>query len=292
MNYVHEAWDSKVVDRLDDLRIGVSNSAEPLGSAVIGSIQRYGFALLCGLDKGRDREATALELVRLAGQLGRVVPQSPRGERVEDVRDFSDIEVKDDRGYRSRGELSPHSDPPTLILLHCLVPAKSGGESHLVNVRAIHDRIAARDPELLATLYQDFPRWRVEGQYGNSVSGPEDSGRPIFTQRNGLVSCVHYRPFTELSAKIANTPLSAAQVAALDLFDECANAPELSLRFFLRAGETMLLHNRTVLHARTDYEDWPEPARRRHLLRVWIDAPETFPVAPVHELGDLFEARE
>ena len=50
----------------------------------------------------------------------------------------------------------------------------------------------------------------------------------------------------------------------------------------------MVLHNRTVLHARTDYEDWPEPDRRRHLLRVWIDAPALLPVAHQHELGSLF----
>lgn len=255
---------------------------------VIESVRRYGVALISGLGKSAEGSEVATELSGLGSRLGTIVPQSPRGERVEDVRDFSDVEEKDDRGYRSRGELSPHSDPSTLILLHCLVPAKSGGESHLVNVRAIHDRIANKDPELLATLYRDFPRWRVQGQYGDPVAGPDARGLPIFAMRNDLVSCVVYRPFIELSAQAANTPLSAIQVAALDLFDECASRSELALRFPLRAGETMLLHNRTVLHARTDYEDWREPSRRRHLLRVWIDAPEQFPVSPEHELGDLF----
>ena len=27
--------------------------------------------------------------------------------------------------------------------------------------------------------------------------------------------------------------------------------------------------NHSILHARTAYEDWPEPDRRRHLLRLW-----------------------
>ena len=29
--------------------------------------------------------------------------------------------------------------------------------------------------------------------------------------------------------------------------------------------------NYTVLHSRTDYEDWPERERRRYLLRLWLD---------------------
>jgi hypothetical protein len=28
--------------------------------------------------------------------------------------------------------------------------------------------------------------------------------------------------------------------------------------------------NHVVLHARTAYEDWPEPERKRHLLRLWL----------------------
>ena len=48
------------------------------------------------------------------------------------------------------------------------------------------------------------------------------------------------------------------------------------------------MHNRSVLHARTDYADWPEFGRRRHLLRTWIDAPVTFPVHPAHQLGNFF----
>ena len=34
-----------------------------------------------------------------------------------------------------------------------------------------------------------------------------------------------------------------------------------------------------VLHSRTQYEDWPEPARRRHLLRPWLRTP-AFAVPP------------
>ncbi len=288
MIHEHEPWDGRIAARIDELRIDMSGGIRASMGAVVASLRRYGFALLSGLTAGSERSSAAGELLKLASHLGTVVPQSPRGVDVEDIRDFSDIEAKDDRGYRSRGELAPHSDPATLIVLHCLQPAKSGGESYIVNVRAIHDAIADVAPDLLAELYRGFPCWRVEGQYGVSEAGPDSVDRAIFAMRNGAVSCVHYRPFTEMAAKARGEPLTGRQIAALDLFDECASSPDLALRFSLLAGQTLVLHNRSVLHARTDYEDWPEPDRRRHLLRVWIDAPGLLPVSPQHELGDLF----
>ena len=283
------AWDAGLASRLEGLRITVdSDDIAASGPTIVTAIRCYGFALLKGLGQDGSRDTTITQLVTLSESLGKIVAQSPRGEMVEDVRDFSDVDERDDRGYRSAGELTAHSDPPTLIVLHCLRPAKSGGESHIVNVQTIHDHIRRHNPALLETLYQGFPFWQVEGMYGVTEPGPAPDQRPVFTQTDHHVSCVIYRPFIELAATASGKPLTSQQVAALDLFEACTNAPNLALRFNLAAGETMILHNRTVLHARTDYEDWPEQDRRRHLLRVWIDAPDTLPVDPVHELGDLF----
>jgi hypothetical protein len=35
-------------------------------------------------------------------------------------------------------------------------------------------------------------------------------------------------------------------------------------------GDLQLINNHTMLHAREAYEDYPEPGRERHLLRMWI----------------------
>jgi hypothetical protein len=35
-------------------------------------------------------------------------------------------------------------------------------------------------------------------------------------------------------------------------------------------GDIQLVHNHTILHDRMGYEDWPEPERKRHLLRLWL----------------------
>jgi hypothetical protein len=43
-------------------------------------------------------------------------------------------------------------------------------------------------------------------------------------------------------------------------------------------GDIQFLHNHQILHARTSYEDYPEPERKRHLLRLWLSAPNGRPL--------------
>ena len=42
------------------------------------------------------------------------------------------------------------------------------------------------------------------------------------------------------------------------------------------------LNNRTIMHGRTDYEDPPDIARRRHMLRLWLQMP-TWPALPANQ---------
>ncbi len=251
--------------------------------ALRAALEDPGYALVKGLAAGPvAREAVAPAFTRLGTELGALLPQNGAGELLSDVRDFSDTEAFDNRGYRSAGELTPHTDPPSLIALYCLNPAKRGGENALVSAEAIHAGIEAARPDLLAPLYRGFRYWipseKVEGE------GEASSWRlPVFARCAGRVSCLYYRPFIEQAA--VAEPLSATELAALDFFDRLAAAPENQIRFTLARDEAMFLHNRAVLHAREDYEDWPDPAQRRHLLRLWIDAPAIRPTVPAHELG-------
>jgi hypothetical protein len=48
-----------------------------------------------------------------------------------------------------------------------------------------------------------------------------------------------------------------------------------------RPGDIQLVHNHTLLHDRTGFVDWPEPERRRHLLRLWLAAWDARPLPAV-----------
>lgn len=64
--------------------------------------------------------------------------------------------------------------------------------------------------------------------------------------------------------------LTEAHIEALDLFDALANDPELHFAMQLQAGDMQFVYNHSQLHDRTGFIDWPEPAQRRHLLRLWL----------------------
>ena len=40
--------------------------------------------------------------------------------------------------------------------------------------------------------------------------------------------------------------------------------------FDFQAGQIQIVDNRCIGHRRTGFEDWPEPERRRHLVRLWV----------------------
>jgi hypothetical protein len=76
--------------------------------------------------------------------------------------------------------------------------------------------------------------------------------------------------------------LSETDIEALELFDDLANDQELRLDMELRPGDMQFLHNHTCLHDRTAFVDWPEPERKRHLLRLWLAAPGARPLPPIY----------
>jgi TfdA family taurine catabolism dioxygenase TauD len=68
-------------------------------------------------------------------------------------------------------------------------------------------------------------------------------------------------------------PLTEEDIAAFNLFDQIAKAPENRLSFYLERGEMIVINNYTVMHARTQFANFPEPERQRRLARLWLDAP-------------------
>src|SRR5258708_17317385 len=75
--------------------------------------------------------------------------------------------------------------------------------------------------------------------------------------------------------------LTAEDYEALDMLASLAGDPELRLDMTFMPGDIQFLHNHTILHARSEYEDWPEVERKRHLLRLWLAPPCARRLPPV-----------
>jgi Taurine catabolism dioxygenase TauD, TfdA family len=104
---------------------------------------------------------------------------------------------------------------------------------------------------------------------------------PVMTACHGRLSVCYTRRNINSSQRHPDAPrLTPEDIEALDLFDSLANDATLRLDMVLEPGDMQFLHNHPILHDRTAFEDWPEPERKRHLLRLWLAPWDARPLDP------------
>ncbi len=217
--------------------------------------------------------------------LGRGLSQSVLGDRLGHVKDFS----REDplaRAYRNKQELSPHTDSADLVGLACLRNAKTGGVSQLTSALTVHNAMLEECPEFLERLYRGYVfHRRGEEQPGELPYTPYRV--PVYSNTNGKVSTRYVRTYVESGEAAAGRPMNHGELAVLDRFEEISKRAEFMLEFTLQPGEMYFLNNYTILHARTAFDDYEEENRRRHLLRLWLEAPWVRAVHPHTKGGGI-----
>jgi alpha-ketoglutarate-dependent taurine dioxygenase len=48
------------------------------------------------------------------------------------------------------------------------------------------------------------------------------------------------------------------------------NEPGMGQEFWFEPGQIQIIDNRRIGHKRTAFSDWPEPERKRRLVRLWL----------------------
>ena len=228
-----------------------------------------GFALVRGLPVETLSETAGHVLFWLLGRtIGVPLHQNAGGELLVRVRDegksFDEAGV---RAYETTADLAYHTDSADVVGLLCRRPAETGGVSTIVSSAAVVDEIERRVPELAPLL---FERWLELNPVDGSLTELPISARAA----SGWVATRYGRKYTELAAEHAGRPLDDGRIAVLDAFDEITNDPEFVLDMKFQPGDVQFLNNHTVLHARTAYEDGPDPATQRELWRLWLVAPD------------------
>ena len=201
--------------------------------------------------------------------LGAAVSQSKRGDVLGDVRDLgTGLDGPKFRGYTSAGELTYHADAADVTGLFCIQPAKEGGLSRIVSTGAVHNEILRTRPDLLEVLYQPY-YWSFQG---NELPGtPPHYEQPIFTMHKGQFAARYTRTHIRSAEMMDHLPgQTAEQTEALDLIDAICARPEFQLTMMFQPGDVQFLNNHLLLHMRTAFEDYAEPDRRRHLMRLWL----------------------
>lgn len=211
--------------------------------------------------------------------LGRAVSQSKRGDVLGDVRDLgTGLDGPKFRGYTSAGELTYHADAADVTGLFCIQPAKEGGLSRIVSTGAIHNEILRTRPDLLEVLYRPY-FWSFQG---NEVPGtPPHYEQPIFTMHKGQFAARYTRTHIRSAEMMDHLPgQTPEQTEALNLIDDICARPEFQLTMMFEPGDIQFLNNHLTLHMRTAFEDYPEPEKRRHLMRLWLSPPNSRELSP------------
>ena len=183
------------------------------------------------------------------------------------------------RSYATAERQNFHIDRCDVVALLCLRRAMSGGLSSIVSSMTVHNVMAERRPDLLDRLYQPFPVDR-RGEVPEGKAPFYEA--PVFNEHAGYVSVLYSRLHIGSAQRFPEARrLTVEDIEALDMLAELAGDPELRLDMNFMPGDIQFLHNHTILHARSAYEDWPEVDRKRHLLRLWLSPPGARPLPPV-----------
>jgi len=269
----------------------------PLVAQRYEAIQRQleggrGFALVRGLPVQRySTEENRLIFWALSLLLGDPQAQDAAGNRMHSVTNtMQRVETTNNvRSYQTDDELTFHNDGGDAFMLLCLKTAQSGGMSKLVSVEKIYNEALKRRPDLVEVLQQPF-HFDTREQH---PTGLKVQVAPILNFFEGRLSILYKRRYLLSAQRFPETEVprfTQAQEEAIQLIESICNDPEVQLNFYMEPGDVQIANNYATLHARTKYQDYDDPAERRHLFRAWVTLPNGRPLPPVFELTREFRS--
>jgi alpha-ketoglutarate-dependent taurine dioxygenase len=210
----------------------------------------------------------------LSSMVARPVAQKLDGTLVYDVLDTGAQALPGSgvRPDKTNIEIRFHTDnaynaaPPDNVGLLCLRPAKEGGHSRVISFHTAYNALLTRHPGVVPRLYRPF--WFDRQREFHPGEAPVFSA-PVFTIDRELRArfSAHQIPGGyALKDEPIDNEGAEALAAVLDIFDD----ETLSADFDLEPGQMQFVDNRALGHSRTAFEDYPEPERRRHLVRLWL----------------------
>lgn len=223
------------------------------GLPIAGYSQKFAATIFCGL----------------GAHLGSARSQNAQGHILGHVRDIGgDVNDPNSRIYQTCERQTFHTDSADVVGLLCLREAKEGGRSLLVSAISIYNRMRAERPDLLEKLFDPI----ATDRRGEIPEGAKPFMEiPLLNWHMGHLTVFYQRQYIDSAQRFDGAmPLTAEHVDALDMFDALANDPALCFGMQLEPGDMQFVYNHSQLHDRTGFLDWPDPAKRRHLMRLWL----------------------
>ncbi|EEU37608.1 uncharacterized protein NECHADRAFT_53536 [Fusarium vanettenii 77-13-4] len=171
-------------------------------------------------------------------------------------------------------------DSGPILALFMEKQSKYGGNQHLSSFWTIYNSLARESPEVIRELASN---WHWEMPDKENLDGPNIvlPSRPIIGKADGRLQ------INFAKAYLANHPqypmnkgspsLSPSQEAALKILTETARRHSLQLD--TKAGDLVLVNNLAMMHARDAFVDDVVSGDVRHVLRLWLQDQDSWPVA-------------
>lgn len=232
-----------------------------------------GFVLVKGLAVERFDPALLRTIyVGMGTHLGIPVSQSYRGDYLGEVKDYR--EPGNERPYRRGGAIAMHRDPCDIVGLLCFRKAKAGGLSRIASAATVWNTALAERPDLVPALLQGFRLYATRDD--RSATPPLTPVKiPVLAlDPDGPLHCTLIAELAQWAVEKAGEAWPERGPEALAFVQEVSNRDDVFLDMAIEPGDIQFLNNRTTVHGRTDYEEWPEPERQRVMFRLWLMCPD------------------
>jgi len=242
-----------------------------------------GFAVLRGFPVAKlSSLQCCLGYFGIGAHFGVATSQNAKGHAVGHVCDLDvDYRATTGRGYQTNARLPYHSDSADLVGLLCINKARRGGLSSLASSVSLYNAMLDQRPDLVRVLMGPVYRDRRE-------EIPQGQGPwyviPVFNPYQGRVFTTYVRSAVRKAQRFAEIPRISPQLdEAMNFMDALADDPAYHLDMDLEPGDIQLVCNHFALHSRTSFEDHPDKAARRHLLRLHLACADGPALPPVYE---------
>lgn len=233
-----------------------------------------GFALLDRLPMDRwSRDEARTVYWLLGSMIARPVAQNWAGEMIYDVTDKGKPPGNGIRPDITNAHQNYHTDnsynlmAPHFLGLLCLQTAMEGGVSGIISFYAAHNEMRRRHPELLARLYRPF---YFDRQREHAPDDVMTTYHPMLSYDGETLRARLSRRQVVNGYELAGVEMDVEGRQALEAFEAILEDDSMTKDFHFEPGQMQFLNNLTMGHRRSGFTDWPEPERKRHLVRLWL----------------------
>jgi len=239
-----ETWDAKLNDHVPEADFDAVNANSAALHQWLKGLSRYGFGKL---NNGPVEEGALFKVVDLFGY----VRETNYGRNFEVRTEVNATNLAyTGLGLQAHTD-NPYRDPaPTVQVLYCLESTASGGENMVVDGFRVAERLREENQAWFDVLSQYCARYEYAGEAAVCLR----SRRPMIElSPDGELIGVRFN--NRSTAAINDVPYDKMQTYydAYRRMGEIVDDPEMEVMFRLNPGESFVVDNRRVLHARKAY---------------------------------------